>query len=85
MRDRNEMMPDGDPMDREPVFHERIQLLKEEGYRGFTVTGSRDRWQGVVLVTHNRQLGRTLESDGETLEEAYKKMVDLIDHALEDG
>ena len=70
-------------MNHEPVFHERIDILKDQGYRGFTITGGSQKWGGVEVVAKNSS-GKKLMADGETKEEAYKKIIDLIDYTLDD-
>ncbi len=70
-------------MNHEPVFHERIDILKDQGYRGFAITGVKQKWGGVEVVAENPS-GKKLVADGETQEEAYKKVIDLIDLFLDD-
>lgn len=82
-RDMTQQQGNND-LERDSVFHERIKLLKDQGYRGFIVESTRAKWGGVVLMTKNASLNRTLETDGETAEEAYKKMIDLIDVSLDE-
>lgn len=69
--------------DRESRFHERIQLLKEEGYRGFVVAATQATWKGVEVSVEESAGGKRLEASADTMEEAYKKVVDLIDHTLD--
>lgn len=67
------------------VFHERINVLLDQGYLGFTVdkiTGSKESGEFIVAATNHK--GANLTAKGETKEEACKKMIDLIDiHAEE--
>jgi hypothetical protein len=70
-------------MDHEPVFHKRIDILKDQGYCGFTKTGSKQKWDGVEVVAENSS-GKKMVANGETREEALKKVIDLIDLSLED-
>lgn len=62
---------------------EKITLLKDAGYRGFSVTGINQSWKGVS-VTANRAGGRQLEAFGETLDQAYESLAELIDYTLDD-
>jgi len=72
-------------MDRglDSVFHERINMLKDQGYRGFEVSGGHQR-AGGVEVTAKNQSGRTLSAQGESMDEAYENMIELIDQVLDD-
>mgnify|MGYP001179511193 CR=1 FL=1 len=79
MNDLNEEMDRGT----ESVFHERVNLLKDQGYRGFRVARGQER-VGGVQVTVTNQKGRTLSAQGESMDEAYENMIELIDHLLDD-
>ncbi|MEX0994148.1 MAG: hypothetical protein WD599_01385 [Balneolaceae bacterium] len=68
-------------LDRNSVFHERIDILKDQGYRGYSITGSQKKWGGVEVHAKN-SAGHILKASGETDEEAYKKMIDLIEHTV---
>ncbi len=68
--------------DHENVFHERISILKDQGYRGFTINKVQGEWDGVQVTATNGR-GRSLTGSGETKEEAYKKLIEKIDQALE--
>lgn len=68
--------------DRENVFHERVSILKDQGYRGFTISKIQSEWDGVQVTARNGQ-GRTVTGSGETKVEAYQKLVEMIDQALE--
>lgn len=70
-------------MDRNSGFHERIDILKNKGYRGFTVEKNKNRWSGVEIIAKNPH-GQLLKTNGETEEEAYIKMIDLIDQSLDE-
>ena len=73
-----------DQMDRDNLFHERINVLKDQGYRGFSVASIKGE-KGEFNVTASNEKGRKLTANGETKEEAYKKLVDLIDNTLDEG
>ncbi|MCC5914704.1 MAG: hypothetical protein JJU46_10045 [Balneolaceae bacterium] len=62
---------------------EKITLLRDAGYRGYSVTGINQSWNGVS-VTANRVEGRELEAFGETLDQAYESLAELIDYTLDD-
>lgn len=68
--------------DRENVFHERVSILKDQGYRGFTISKIQSKWDGVQ-VTASNGMGRTLTGSGETKVEAFKKLIEMIDQTLE--
>ena len=53
-------------------------MLHEKGYRGFSLSGVRMKWNNVVVTVKNSD-GRTLSESGETKEEASKKVIDKID------
>jgi len=70
--------------DYDNVFHERVDILQDQGYLGFKVnkvTGSKETDEFIVETKNHK--GATLHAKGETKEEAFKKMVDLIDIAVE--
>jgi hypothetical protein len=71
-------------MNRDPVFHERINILKNEAYRGFTVISEKSKGPEIEVTVANLK-GRTLSAGGETKDEAFKKLVDLIDVALDES
>ena len=57
-------------------------MLQEQGYRGFTLTNIKRKWDGVALTVKNSD-GRTFTENGETAEEAGKKVIDKIDTLLD--
>ncbi len=69
----------------ESVLQERVNRLKDEGYRGFTVTSAKksDRWEGVKVTVENSK-GKELKAEGETVDEAYENVIELIDIADDD-
>lgn len=70
--------------DQDNVFHERVNVLMDQGYLGFKVnkiSGSKETDEFIVETTNHK--GITLHAKGETKEEAFKKMVDLIDVTIE--
>ncbi|MEX2436204.1 MAG: hypothetical protein WD735_05915 [Balneolaceae bacterium] len=71
-------------MERDPdaPMHERINLLDSEGYRGFKVTKKKKKWDGIEIEAGDNT-NKTLSAGGETSEEAYKKLIDLIDLTLD--
>lgn len=70
--------------DRGSVFHERISVLRDHGYRGFSVSKIRKEWDGVQVTVQNDR-GKTVTVSGDTNEEAYKKAIDQIDMILDDA
>lgn len=70
--------------DESTPFHERITILKNQGYRGFSITKSESKWDGIE-VTATSESGDTLKASGETGEEAYKKLIDQIDFTLDES
>lgn len=67
----------------ESDLSERVKTLKEVGYRGFMISGSKQKFEGVEIIVENKK-GMMLNAEGDNLEEAYKNMVDLIDQALDE-
>lgn len=63
---------------RENVFHERTTILKDQGYRGFTVTGLSQEWESTQVTVKNKS-GKTIKASGETKEEAYQNVIKKID------
>lgn len=71
-------------MERDPdaPMHERINLLNTEGYRGFKITQKKQKWDGIEIDAGNSS-NKLLSASGETGEEAFKKLIDLIDLTLD--
>lgn len=70
-------------MDEKSALHERVNLLKNEGYRGFSVMKDVAKWNRREVTVKNSS-GTQLKATGDTREEAYKKAVDMIDYNLDD-
>ncbi len=70
-------------MDRDHIFHERVNILKSDGYRGFVVTSEKSKGPEIEVTATNLQ-GKILSAGGETKEEAFKKIIDLIDTTIDD-
>lgn len=64
---------------------ERINFLLKQGYNGFTIekVTTDDRTHKIVIEASNPQ-GKILTSKGETLEEAARRLIDLIDTLTDD-
>jgi hypothetical protein len=73
-----------DRHEQESVLQERINILKDKGYRGFTVDKGKSKFDGVK-VSVKSSAGRELVSEGETLDEAFENMIELIDYTLDDN
>ncbi|MEX0648546.1 MAG: hypothetical protein WEA56_13330 [Balneolaceae bacterium] len=69
--------------DENSVLHERIDHLRDEGYRGFTIKNDVAKWNRWEITAKNTS-GVELKANGETQEEAYKQMIDMIDYNLDD-
>jgi hypothetical protein len=69
---------------RESNLQERVNILHKQGYRGFTVTGSNRKWDGVKVAVSNKE-GKVLIAEGETPDEAYENVIELIDYTLDDA
>ena len=77
------MVHDRDDMSRS-VLQERLNLLKDQGYRGFKLAGGRPKSPDVVLVTVENGKGVQFTSEGETPDEAYENLIERIDMMLDD-
>lgn len=66
------------------VFHERVNKLKDEGYRGFSVAGGKNKAEGFMVSAKNSK-GIELKAEGDTLDEAYANLIEHIDYALDDS
>jgi len=69
--------------DPDVIFHERITILEKYGYRGFTISGGILKPGGIEFEAENAS-GLSVKAEGETKEEAYKKLIDLIDNTLDE-
>ncbi len=69
--------------ERESALQERVNFLKDQGYRGFTVQGSQKKFDGVEVTVQNKK-GKELSAEGESLDEAYENVIEMIDYALDD-
>jgi len=69
---------------RESAIQERVNLLKDHGYRGFQLKeGHQKAEESFELVAINKK-GVILTSDGDTLTEAYENLIEKIDYTLDD-
>jgi hypothetical protein len=59
-------------------IQERINILKDRGYLGFLVVNTKRKWDGCE-VTARDKTGKVVTSEGESIDEAYKAMIDRID------
>jgi len=59
-------------------IQERINILKNKGYLGFSVVNTKRKWDGCE-VTARDDTGKVITSEGESVEEAYKALIDRID------
>lgn len=64
------------------TLQERVNVLKDQGYRGFTILSSHRKFDGVEVVVSNSK-GKELKAEGETLDEAYENAVEIIDYTLD--
>lgn len=74
----NQIMAQQDE-ERSPVFHERISILKKEGYRGFFIQNITDNKSGGVRISAKNAGDYIIAETGETNEEALKKIIEKID------
>lgn len=69
--------------DRNNVIHERINVLNDQGYRGFTITGVRKEWEGFRVLARSDN-GLIISASGDTKEEAYSNIIDNIDQVFDE-
>lgn len=67
---------------RNPVLHNKIDILNDRKYRGFTVTDCNFTWNGFEICVENPS-GTKLEAKAKTKEEACEKIINLIDYTSE--
>ena len=71
-------------MNRESVIQERVNILKDQGYRGFHLEKGHQKAEESYEVEAANAKGVRLTSDGDTLDEAYENMIEKIDYTLDD-
>lgn len=69
--------------ERESVIQERVNLLRDEGYRGFQLEGGKAKAEHSVQVGALNSKGVHLTADGDTLDEAYENLIERIDYLLD--
>lgn len=77
------MIQDRDDMSRS-VLQERVNLLKNKGYRGFKLVSGRSKSSDIIMVTVKNGKGVQFTSEGETPDEAYENLIERIDMMLDD-
>jgi hypothetical protein len=71
-------------VNRESVIQERVNLLKQMGYRGFHLRKSHQKNAEVFEVEASNAKEVRLEADGNTIDEAYENLIEKIDYTLDD-
>ncbi|MEX0944033.1 MAG: hypothetical protein WD513_02065 [Balneolaceae bacterium] len=66
------------------VLQERVNLLKDQGYRGFTTVGGRSKPAEIVQITAENEKGIQFTAEGETPDEAYENLIERIDLMMDD-
>lgn len=69
---------------RESAIQERVNLLKDQGYRGFQLKKGHQKAEEAFEVEATNKKGVRLTSDGDTLDEAYENLIEKIDYTLDD-
>jgi len=67
----------------ESNLHERVNKLKDEGYRGFNVKAGKEKAFGIEVTVVDKN-GKQLTAEGETHDEAYENVIERIDYLLDD-
>lgn len=71
-------------MNRESVIQERVNLLKDQGYRGFRLSKGHQKAEESFEVAAVNKKGLILTADGDTLDESYENLIEKIDYTLDD-
>ena len=75
---------DDNEMYRVSVLQERVNLLKDQGYRGFQIKKSHLKNEESIEVQAVNEKGVHLLTDGNTLDEACESLIERIDYTLDD-
>lgn len=65
------------------ALQERVNLFREEGYRGFNPVSGKPRSDFAIRVTAENNNGHQLTAEGETLDEAYENLIEKIDAMMD--
>ena len=65
------------------ALQERVNTLREQGYRGYSVTSGKGKVEGAVQVSATGKSGITLTATGDTVDEAYENLIEKIDVTLD--
>jgi hypothetical protein len=66
------------------TIRERVNILRDQGYRGFSLFGGKQGLEGSFRVSAKNSKGILLTADGDSLDEAYENMIEKIDYTLDD-
>ncbi len=66
------------------TLQERVNILKGQGYRGFSLSGGSQRVGGAVQVVGKNSKGLMLTADGDSYDEACENLIEQIDYTLDD-
>ncbi|MCC5942264.1 MAG: hypothetical protein JJU37_12050 [Balneolaceae bacterium] len=72
-----------DEMYNTSALQERVNTLREQGYRGYRVVSGREKVEGAIQVSASRKEGVTLTASGDTVDEAYENLIEKIDITLD--
>ena len=70
-------------MMRSSLLQERVNILKDQGYRGFHLTGGRGKLENAIEVKAENKKGISLMAQGDTVDEAYENLIERIDYWLD--
>ncbi len=65
------------------TLQERVNLFREDGYRGFNPVAGAPKTDFTIRVTAENQSGHQLTADGETVDEAYENLIEMIDTMMD--
>jgi len=71
-------------MNRDSVLQERVNLLKNQAYRGFQLKKSHLKNEEAIEVQAVNEKGVHLLTDGNTIDEACESLIERIDYTLDD-
>lgn len=70
-------------VERVSSLHERVNILKTKGYRGFRITKNAKKPEFSIEVCASNKTGMRLIAVGDTLDEAYENLIERIDITLD--
>lgn len=70
-------------VEKQSAIQERVNILKNKGYRGFRIMKGSQKPEYSVEVSATNKAGVLLIAIGDTLDEAYENLIERIDITLD--